>query len=80
METGTQFFNKLKYLKKKLAEAIDSDEVHQQCQILNGVFGSDFEVPENNSLLRAATAPSILAPEISFGNEPRRPKKPEGFA
>ena len=80
LDTGTQFYNKLKSQKKKLAEAIDTDEVHKQCRILNELFGGDFKIPENNSLLRTATVASTLTPVISFGNEPRSPQKPRGFA
>ena len=46
LDTGTQLYNKLKRLKEKLVEAEGLSNVREQCQILNGIFGDDFEVPE----------------------------------
>ena len=46
LDTGTQLYNKLTRLKDKLAEAEGSSDEREQCQILNALFGDDFEVPE----------------------------------
>lgn len=46
LDTGTQLYNKLKRLKEKLAEAEGLSNEREQCQILNGLFGDDFKVPE----------------------------------
>ena len=44
--TGTQLYNKLKRLKEKLAEVEESSDERKQCEILNELFGDDFEVPD----------------------------------
>lgn len=49
LNTGTQFYNKLKSLKGKLDKAIDEEDLVKQCRILNEVFGDDFEVPISSS-------------------------------
>lgn len=46
LDTGTQLYNKLTYLKKKLVEVEGLSDECEQCRILNGLFGDDFEVPE----------------------------------
>ena len=46
LNTGTQLYNKLKRLKEKLAEAEGLSDEREQCQILNKLFGGDFEVPD----------------------------------
>ena len=46
LDTGTQLYNKLKQLKEKLAEAEGLSDEREQCQILNKLFGDDFEVPD----------------------------------
>ena len=46
LNTGTQLYNKLKRLKEKLAEAEGLSDEREQCQILNKLFGDDFEVPD----------------------------------
>ena len=46
LDTGTQLYNKLTCLKAKLAEAEGLGDERKQCQILNALFGDDFEVPE----------------------------------
>ena len=45
-DTGTQFRNKMKTLRDKLAEAADIDDAVEQAKILQSLFGDDFEVPE----------------------------------
>ena len=45
LDTGTQLYNKLNRLKEKLAEAEGLSDERKQCQILNELFGDDFEVP-----------------------------------
>ena len=46
LDTGTQMYNKLTRLKEKLAEAEGLSDEREQCQILNKLFGDDFEVPD----------------------------------
>ena len=46
LDTGTQLYNKLKRLKDKLAEVEGLSDERKQCQILNKLFGDDFEVPD----------------------------------
>ena len=45
LDTGTQFYNKLKRLKEKLVEIEALSDERKQCEILNELFGDDFEVP-----------------------------------
>lgn len=47
--TGTQFQNKLNSLKSKLDKAIDETDLVKRCEILQEVFGDDFEVPSSGS-------------------------------
>lgn len=49
LDTGTQLKNKLSAMKKKLDDAINETSLKKQCEILQGVFGEDFEVPETDS-------------------------------
>ena len=46
LDTGTQLYNKLNRLNDKLAEAEGLSDEREQCQILNKLFGDDFEVPD----------------------------------
>ena len=46
LDTGTQLYNKLKRLKKKLIEAEKQTDERGQCQILKELFGADFKVPD----------------------------------
>ena len=46
LDTGTQFYNKLKRLKQNLVEAEGLRDEREQCQIINKLFGDDFEVPD----------------------------------
>ena len=46
LDTGTQFHNKLGRLVEQLDKAADESDERKQCQILNKLFGDDFEVPE----------------------------------
>jgi hypothetical protein len=54
LNTGTQFYNKLKSLRDKLDKAIDETDLVKQCKILNQVFGNDFEVPSSSSNVKKA--------------------------
>ena len=81
LDTGTQLYNKLTRLKDRLTEVEELSDVRKQCQILNQLFGSDFQIPGGSSLLsKTTTASTILGPSISFPDTPRKPKKPDGFA
>ena len=46
LDTGTQFYNKLRRLKEQLMTAAASSDEREQCKILNKMFGDDFEVPD----------------------------------
>ncbi|GAC13225.1 nucleotidyltransferase domain-containing protein [Aliiglaciecola lipolytica] len=46
IDTGTQLYNKFKLLLTKLDQALEEDSLKKQCEILQGLFGNDFEVPE----------------------------------
>ena len=48
LDTGTQLYNKLKSFKEKLAEAEKLSDERKQCEILNNLFGDDFEVPDSS--------------------------------
>ena len=48
LDTGTQMYNKLTRLKEKLAEAEELSDERKQCEILNNLFGDDFEVPDSS--------------------------------
>ena len=49
LDTGTQMYNKLTRLKEKLAEAEKLSDERKQCEILNNLFGDDFEVPDSST-------------------------------
>ena len=58
IDTGTQFRNKLRQLKSKLLEAESLDDEHNQCKIMNDLFGDDFVVPDppsGSSKIKKAT-------------------------
>ena len=46
LDTGTQFYNKLKRLKEQLKKAEGLTDERKQCEILNKLFGDDFKVPD----------------------------------
>jgi hypothetical protein len=46
IDTGTQLYNKLNAMLTKLDQALNEDSLRKQCEILQGLFGDDFEVPE----------------------------------
>lgn len=46
IDTGTQLYNKLNAMLTKLDQALNEDSLRKQCEILQGLFGGDFEVPE----------------------------------
>ena len=46
LDTGTQLYNKLQHLTKKLAEAEALNDERKQCEILKQLFGDDFKVPD----------------------------------
>ena len=46
LDTGTQFYNKLKHLKEQLEKAAALSDERKQCEILNKLFGDDFKVPD----------------------------------
>ena len=46
LNTGTRLYNGLTRLVEKLDEAAEESDERKQCEILNGLFGDDFKVPE----------------------------------
>lgn len=46
LDTGTQLYNKLTHLAKQLKKAEELSDEREQCEILNELFGDDFEVPD----------------------------------
>ncbi|HGE6073969.1 TPA: cyclic GMP-AMP synthase DncV-like nucleotidyltransferase [Vibrio cholerae] len=46
IDTGTQLYNKLNAMLTKLDQALNEDSLSKQCEILQELFGDDFEVPE----------------------------------
>ena len=46
LNTGTRLYNGLARLVGKLDEAAEESDERKQCEILNGLFGDDFKVPE----------------------------------
>ena len=46
LDTGTQLYNKLKNLAKQLKKAEELSDEREQCEILNKLFGDDFQVPD----------------------------------
>ena len=57
LDTGTQFYNKLKHLKDQLEKAEGLSDDREQCEILNKLFGDDFKVsdpPTGSSKARKA--------------------------
>ena len=57
VNTGTQFKNKLGSMNSKLRDALNEENEKKQCQILNGLFGEDFHIPEgDNSSAKAKKA------------------------
>lgn len=46
LDTGSQFYNKLKRLEEQLGEVEGLTDEREQCKILNKLFGDDFEVPD----------------------------------
>jgi len=67
LNTGTQFYNKLKSLRDKLDKAIDETDLVKQCKILNQVFGNDFEVPSSSSNVKKAAYATAGASGTSQG-------------
>lgn len=55
---GTELKNKLTYLRKKLKEVINEDDLTKQCIILNNLFGDDFEIPSSVGTESRKTAPN----------------------
>tara|TARA_R110001583_G_scaffold122072_1_gene273324 strand:+ start:6853 stop:7884 length:1032 start_codon:yes stop_codon:yes gene_type:complete len=48
IDTGTQFRNKLVSMRTKLDEALEESSLIKQCEIMRGLFGDDFEVPDSD--------------------------------
>jgi len=67
MDTATQLRNKLWRLKEKLTEAAAESDLVRQCQILNGQFGEEFEIPKGSSSARKTVFASAGAVGTSQG-------------
>ncbi len=61
---GTVFRSKLVTLLKKLKKANEEEDLKKQCEILQGVFGDDFEIDEesNSNEKVVNPAPGIVVP------------------
>jgi len=46
VDTGTQLYNKFNAMLTKLDQTLEEDSLRKQCEVLQGLFGNDFEVPE----------------------------------
>ena len=64
VDTGTQFHNKLNHLKEQLERAEASDDEREQCEILNKLFGDDFEVPDPPTTKSKATKAVYATPGL----------------
>jgi hypothetical protein len=49
VNTGTQLFNKMVRLRKKVDEALAENDEIRQCRILNEVFGDEFPIPDQTN-------------------------------
>lgn len=59
LNVGTQLRNKLIKLQENLQKAIDETDEVKQCEILNKLFGDDFEVPQKEKQSSSKVASSI---------------------
>ncbi|MGF1865301.1 nucleotidyltransferase [Enterovibrio norvegicus] len=59
LNVGTQLRNKLIKLQENLQKAIDETDEVKQCEILNKLFGDDFEVPKKEKQPSSKVASSI---------------------
>ncbi|PYE33904.1 hypothetical protein DFP83_103193 [Idiomarina fontislapidosi] len=50
VDTGTQLYNKLRRMLAKLDTVLEEDSLKKQCEVLQELFGDDFEVPETERL------------------------------
>lgn len=60
MNVGTQLKNQLTNLQSDLQKALDESDEVKQCEILNNVFGKDFEIPKKSNNSSKAAASSTL--------------------
>ncbi len=60
LNVGTQLRNKLLKLRQELQKASDETDERKQCEILNKVFGDDFEVPEQEKQQSSRSSSSLL--------------------
>ena len=56
LNVGTQLRNKLLKLQEELKNALNEKDERKQCEILNRVFGNDFEVPKQE---KPASSPAV---------------------
>lgn len=71
LNTGAQLKNKLTYLRDELDRALEESDEVKQCEILNKLFGDDFEIPKKerkqSSNRTASTAAIGIAPLTTAG-------------
>ena len=65
LNVGRQLRNNLLQLQEELQKALDETDEIKQCEILNKVFGSDFEVPKQENKSSSKTTSSIMASGIA---------------
>ncbi|WP_172380020.1 nucleotidyltransferase domain-containing protein [Vibrio sp. Vb339] len=61
INVGTQLRNKLLKLQEELQKALDETDEVTQCEILNKLFGDDFEVPKQEKQSSSKAASSFMA-------------------
>lgn len=67
LNTGMQLKNKLTTLKNNLQKAIDEPNEIKQCEILNQVFGDDFEIPKKNNKSSISNSTLAISPMSNAG-------------
>ena len=63
--TGTQFWNKLNAMLRKLDDALAEESMEKQCNILSELFGDDFETTDESD--RNASAKAVFSSAGSVG-------------
>ncbi|EJG1189531.1 nucleotidyltransferase [Vibrio parahaemolyticus] len=60
LTVGAQLRNKLLKLQEELKKALDETDERKQCEVLNKVFGDDFEVPKEEKQSSSNAASTLL--------------------
>ncbi|MGR3971375.1 nucleotidyltransferase domain-containing protein [Shewanella sp. 1180_01] len=65
LNVGTQLRNKLLKLQEELQKALDETDEVKQCEILNKLFGDDFEVPKQEKQTSSKVASSFMSAGVA---------------